>query len=137
MKFRNAYERCEHKGQAFTEPTMAQQSFKDECDVNNIIDRYTRTGVIPDYLTKTSEGVYGDFSEVGDFTDMQNKLIAAKESFAALPSEIRRRFNEDPAQLIAFVRDKDNYEEAVKLGIVSRKSATLERENVPKDNPKE
>lgn len=120
MEFRTAYERCEHKGIEFTEPTMAQQSFKDECDVNNIIDRYTRTGVVPDYLTQTAEGVYGDFSDVGDFTDMQNKLIQAQASFDALPSEVRRRFDDDPAKLIAFVRNKDNYDEAVKLGIVNK-----------------
>lgn len=125
MEFRTAYERCEHKGIEFSEPTMAQQSFKDECDVNNIIARYTQTGVIPDYLTQAAEGVYGDFSEVGDYTDMQNQIIKAKESFAALPSDVRRRFNEDPAQLIAFVRNKDNYDEAVKLGLVNKSVDTV------------
>lgn len=120
MEFRTAYERCVHKGVKFSEPSMTQQHFKEECDVNNIIERYTATGMIPDYLTKTSEGVYGDFSDVGDFVDMQNQIIAAKNSFAALPSEIRRRFNEDPAQLIAFVRDNNNYDEAVRLGLVEK-----------------
>ena len=87
MEFRTAYERCEHKGVVYTEPSMTQQHFKDECDVNNIIDRYTRTGVIPDYLTQVSEGVYGDFSDVGDYMSMQQAIINAKDSFAALPSE--------------------------------------------------
>lgn len=127
VQFRNAYEREEHKGIVFSEPSLTQQHFKDECDVNNIIERYTATGYIPEYLTKTSEGVYGDFSEVGDFVDMQNQIIAAKNAFAALPSEVRRRFNEDPAQLIAFVRDKNNYDEAVKLGLIAKTVKTEEK----------
>lgn len=130
MKFRDAYEREIHPGIFFEEPSLAQEHFKDECDVNSIIARYTRTGVIPEHLTKSAEGVYGDFSEVGDFTDMQNKVLAANESFAALPSDVRRRFNENPAELIAFVRNKDNYDEAVKLGIVNKRVVTGETKEV-------
>ena len=132
MEFRHAYEREQHKGITFTEPTMTQQQFKDECDTNVIIDRYTKTGVIPEELVNASAGVYGDFSGVGDYMDMQNKLIAARESFDALPSKVRSRFNDNPAELIAFVNDGNNYDEAVKLGIVSPRSAALERENADK-----
>lgn len=121
MKFRNAYEREQHKGIMFKEPTMAQQQFKNECDVNVIIDRYTKTGVVPEELVNASAGVYGDFSSVGDYMEMQNKLIAARESFDSLPSNVRSRFNDNPAELIAFVSDGNNYEEAVKLGIVNRR----------------
>lgn len=121
MEFRNAYEREQHKGVLFKEPTMAQQQFKDECDVNVIIDRYTKTGVVPEELVNASAGVYGDFSGVGDYMDMQNRLIAARESFDLLPSKVRSRFNDDPAELIAFVSDGNNYEEAVKLGIVNKR----------------
>lgn len=132
MEFRNAYERDQHKGITFNEPTMTQQQFKDECDVNVIIDRYTSTGVIPEELVNASAGVYGDFSGVGDYMEMQNRLIAARESFDSLPSSIRSRFNDNPAELIAFVSDGNNYDEAVKLGIVSPRSAALERENADK-----
>lgn len=134
MDFRAAYERCEHKGKVFVSPSKTQQHFKDECDVNKIIARYSTTGIIPDELIRSGEGVYGDFSNIEDFQTMQNKIIKARESFESLPSAIRRRFNDDPAQLIDFVSNKDNYDEAVKLGIVSPRSATLERENVDVDN---
>ena len=35
---------------------MTKQSFKDECDINNIVNRFTRAGVLP---TLPSTGVYG------------------------------------------------------------------------------
>ena len=128
MDFRNAYERGVHKGLAFSEPSMTQQHFRDECDVNTIIDRYTRTGVIPSELVNSAAGVYGDFSDVGDFMQMQEKLLKAKASFGSLPSAIRDRFHDNPGELIDFVKDPNNYDEAVKLGIVSPKSASTERQ---------
>lgn len=134
MEFRNAYERCEHKGKVFVSPSMTQQHFAPECDVNKIIARYTATGFVPDELVRSGNGVYGDFSNVEDFQTMQNKIIAARASFESLPSEIRRRFNDDPAQLISFVRDEGNYDEAVKLGIVKKRIVKVD-ESVVETKP--
>lgn len=121
MEFRNAYERKEHKGIEIKGSSLTQQHFKDDCDTNKIIERYTRTGVVPAELVKTSQGVYADFSNVGDFLAAQLSVAKARESFEALPSAVRRRFNDDPAQFIDFMSNGANYEEALKLGLVNKR----------------
>jgi len=45
----------------------------------------------------------------------------------ALPSDVRKRFSNDPAELIDFLADKKNDEEAIKLGLKIKK-------NVPGSN---
>jgi len=50
----------------FTEPSLTRQSFKDECDVNQIVKRYTETGMI-NHIPRTKPQ-YGDAPE-GDFLE--------------------------------------------------------------------
>jgi len=50
----------------FTQPSLTRQSFKDECDVNLIVKRYTETGMINHIPRRTPE--YGDAPE-GDFLE--------------------------------------------------------------------
>jgi len=100
-----------------------QQHFKEACDVNQVINRYARTGVVSSGLP-TSLGsarpMYGDFVGLDDFQSCQNRIIAAQQGFAALPSRIRSRFGNDPRQLVAFLADEANFDEAVALGLVSK-----------------
>ena len=39
--------------------------------------------------------------------------------FDSLPSSLRERFSNDPSRLLAFVDDESNFDEAVKLGLLS------------------
>jgi len=50
----------------FTEPSLTRQSFKDECDVNQIVKRYTETGMV-NHIPRTTPQ-YGDAPE-GDFLE--------------------------------------------------------------------
>lgn len=98
-----------------SEPTMAQQQFKDECDINTILERFAITGVLPENPLPPH---YGDFSGIGDYHSALNRVIAAQDAFDALPATIRARFENDPAQLISFLEDENNRSEAVSLGLV-------------------
>ena len=40
-----------------------------------------------------------------------------------LPAQMRSRFNNDPAELLKFIKDPANLDEAVKLGILVKKEA--------------
>lgn len=95
--------------------TLAQQQFKDECDINNIMEKFGMTGLIPQ---TPLEPKYGDFSGVSDYHSALNAIIAASEQFDALPAQLRSRFDNDPANLIDFMSNEDNRDEAVKLGLV-------------------
>lgn len=122
-KFKTAYDRDSVEGITFDEPSMAQQHFKDECDVNNILRKYQSTGLV----THVANGIpsYGDFSSVLEYQQAQNILIEAQDAFEALPASLRKRFNNDPAVMLEFIENPDNREEAEKLGlVVSRVSGT-------------
>lgn len=96
------------------------QEFKDECDINIIMKRYAKTGRLP---TLGGPGVYGDFSEVGDYLEAYNFVAHAQEVFSDLPANLRERFRHDPGQLLAFVNDANNRDEAIKLGLIAPTTA--------------
>lgn len=98
------------------EPTRTKQSFKAECDINNIMKQYERTGIIDH--TNNMHPEYGDFSNVADYHTAQNMVIDAQNSFDALPSHIRKRMGHDPANLIEFLSDPNNKAEAIELGLI-------------------
>jgi len=97
------------------EPTMAQQQFREEADINIIMERFGRTGelVAPVRLPQ-----YGDFTGVTDYHSAMNAVVEAQASFDSLPANIRARFQNDPAQFVEFCLDDSNRHEAVKLGLV-------------------
>lgn len=105
-------------GLACEEPTLAQQQFKDECDINNILRQFNVTGLLPQAPLSPR---YGDFTGITDYHSALNAVIAAEDGFMALPADLRARFQNDPEQLIEFLDQPENYDEAVKLGLVDTK----------------
>jgi phage internal scaffolding protein len=95
--------------------TLAQQHFKDECDINNILRQFNITGLLPESSLSPR---YGDFTGISDYHTALNRVIAAEDEFMALPAQIRSRFDNDPAKLIEFLENSDNKDEAIKLGLV-------------------
>ena len=78
------------------------------------------SGVLGDPLASPSaEPMYGDYSSVSDFHAAQNLIAEATQTFDLLPASLRKRFDNDPAKLLAFLEDDSNREEAVKLGLVN------------------
>lgn len=99
----------------FTGAGRTKQSFKAECDINTIIDRYLKTGVL-EYANK-NEPRYGDVTGI-EYQDAMQKVAAAKTLFNELPAGVRDRFDNEPALFLDFVQDDANREEAEKLGLL-------------------
>lgn len=97
--------------------SLAQQHYKDECDINNILRQFNITGLLPQ---QTLSPRYGDFTGIGDYHTALNRVIAAQDEFEALPAQIRARFDNDPAQLIEFLQNSENRPEAEELGLVDK-----------------
>nr|QJB20884.1 MAG: internal scaffolding protein [Microvirus sp.] len=97
------------------EPSMTQQQFANEVDANQIMKKYSYRQ-LPQH-----QGVYADLSEIGDYQSMMEKAAQAQQAFGLLPSELRERFNNDPASLIRFLQDPKNVDEGIRLGILERK----------------
>jgi len=123
-------------GVACEEPSLAQQHYKDECDINNILRQFNVTGMLPE---STLSPKYGDFTGISDYKTALDRVIAADEEFMSLPAQLRARFNNDAAELIEFLENDENRADAEKLGLVEPKDdlaqAPLAEEKIP--TPKE
>ena len=71
------------------DPSKAQQSAKEETDINTIVDRFLKNR---SPATGQSAADILDFAEVFDFQSAMNTVNAAKESFLALPAGVRNSF---------------------------------------------
>lgn len=98
-------------------PSMTKQSFKAECDINNILKQYKVTGQIAHISAQARQGSYEDLPDPMEFQEAMNAVLAAEESFATLPSRVRDRFRNDPAEFLVFMADPDNKDEIVRLGL--------------------
>ena len=99
------------------EPIMTQQQFKDEVEINNIMEKYLKAPN-PQIFIRNGKGVYGDFTKTKDFQSSLNAILEAEDAFMSLDAKIRSRFENDPAKLLKFLEDPRNLEEATKLGLV-------------------
>lgn len=95
---------------------FTEQGHKKQCDVNGIVRKYDRDGLIL-HVSKF-EAKYGDMTGL-DFKSAHDKVLHAKESFESLPGEIRKRFRNDPSELLDFMSDPGNRDEAIKLGLIN------------------
>lgn len=103
------------------EVSMTKQSFEKECDINEIVKRFERSGLVTHLADKV--GFYGDVASVPDYQSSLNIVARAGEYFAALPASIRERFGNDPGQLVEFLNDPGNKAEAIELGILEKEKA--------------
>lgn len=94
--------------------SMTQQAFRSQTNIQEIINRSKLRGRLPE---ATSKGFFGDFAGI-DFQSMQNLVASAQQGFDLLHPAIRRRFHNDPAELISFIDDDENRPEAIKLGLI-------------------
>ena len=110
--------------------SLAQQHFKEECDINTILQKFNISGILPENPLSPR---YGDFTGIGDYHSAMNRVIAAQEEFDGLPATIRARFDNDPAKLIEFLDDSNNRREAEELGLVEKGAAEVVE--APKNTP--
>lgn len=97
------------------DPSMAQQQFAEEADINTIVNRFGLTGELP---TSVRMPTYADFDEAIDYHSAMNVIAAARESFMSMPAQVRARFGNDAGAFVAFCSDESNRAEAEKLGLV-------------------
>lgn len=126
VRFQTAYDNYQNKRNRVSltcpEPTRTEQHHKDNVEINNILRRYEQTGILEHQ--NQYEGSYADLSPL-DFQEYQNKIASAWSMFEALPATVRARFSNDPAQFLAFVQDPANTDEALRLGLGTRRTAEI------------
>lgn len=102
--------------------TLAQQQFRDECDINVLFGRYLETGEMPQVMNGLT---YGNFEGVFDFQTAMNAVRTAEGLFLQLPARIKNRFDNDPQKMLEFLADENNREEAEFLGLVTKPQEPL------------
>ena len=103
----------------FQRPSLAKQSFKKETEINNIMSRYEKDGIITH--VNRFQGNYGQFIGFEDYHSSMNSILAAKDAFADLPASIRKRFSNDAGVFLEFVQNPKNQEELVEMGLAHPK----------------
>jgi len=98
----------------FPEQGRTLQAHKDECDINRIIKTFTKTGVITHGTARAP--VYGDVFDVPNYQEHLNQILAAQSAFEALPAEVRKIFDNDPAKFVEGVDLPEHKEILQKLG---------------------
>jgi len=97
--------------------SLTKQSFTKECDINNIMAKYQKTGAI-DHVNK-HEASYG-YATSDDFQSALETVARGKKMFEELPSTIRTKFENDPAKFLNFVQDEKNITEMQELGLAHK-----------------
>ena len=97
-----------------SDESLTQQQFKEEADINTIVDRFLRSGVLP---TPVNMPQYVDYEGVFDFQSAMNVVRAADENFMRLDAKVRARFNNSPQEFLEFFANPENTEEAIRLGL--------------------
>lgn len=110
----------------FMQPSMAQQQFKDDCDVNKIMERHVRFDVP---IPNKQAWQVGDATVVKSLEDAIDQISNASAEFDLLPAAVRERFGNDPLNLLKFVADEGNRAEAERLGLLAKQIPAVSAEN--------
>lgn len=102
----------------FASGGRTKQSFKKECDINQIMKKYLKTGELSPTAIRKRQAVFSDVSETGTFQEGMEHIEAANSAFYTLPAAMRTRFNNNPGELLDFCADPENKDEAIELGII-------------------
>lgn len=113
-------------------PTRAKQSMKAECDINNIMAKYQRTGAVTHFSKHSPQ--YG-YAPATEFREALEIVREGEALFKALPSKIRNKFENDPAQFLEFVQNPENLDEMRELGLANPRAP--EAPAAPVEPPKE
>lgn len=107
------------------EKILTKQSFEEESNINIIMARYVKTGML-DHLNQYG-GDYGNFIGFQDYHTSMNLILDAGQAFMALPAQTRAKFGNDPQTFLAFVQDPDNLEEMREMGLAHKASKTADQ----------
>lgn len=99
--------------------SRTKPEFYKESQIKRIIAKYRKTGILGDPLRRASLR-YGDFTKGADFADAMMRVTQAHQDFMALPADLRARFGNDPGELLNFLEDPANADEAIKLGLKAK-----------------
>lgn len=92
---------CGLEGLTFNMPSRVKSQFADECNLSLIIQRFLKTGQLPNIVQRqTLESDAGVSPDLFENLDLARRMT---EQFEALPLEERNRYNNDPLNWLEVV----------------------------------
>lgn len=95
---------------------ITKQEFKEESDINYILNQYKKTGIINNIMKQ--QPIYTDLPDELDYQHSMNITMQASDAFQTLPAVVRRYFDNDPLQLVAAVHNPDMRATLEELGVL-------------------
>lgn len=96
-------------------PSRTKQSMKDEVDINRVVARYIKTGMITHVNERTP--IYQDVSDVVGYREALDRVREVEVFFSGLPATVRAEFGNDPTQFLDFMADPANAQTADEMGL--------------------
>lgn len=109
-------------------PSLTKQSMKAECDINNIMKKYVKTGTVS-HVNKYG-GEYASIKPY-DLQEAMNTVIKAEAMFAELPAKVRNEFKNQPSLFLEFVQNPKNEDKIREMGLAVPKKVEIK----PTDGP--
>lgn len=125
--------RLELSDTACKDPSRTVQADRDLVDLNKIVARHRAAGLpLPEGNMQ-----FGDATAALTYQQSLEAASRASEMFARLPSRVRARFLNEPGELLRFMADPGNREEAYSLGLIKRPSVRKPPQGAPSEPPVE
>lgn len=128
--------RREHKRVQFSsdKPSKTKQEFKQDCDMNVIINRFTKTGVLP---LQQRHAMYLNLVGAPNLQQSMHLMMAADAAFMTLPAKVRKEFDNNPMKFVEFATDEKNLDKLREWGLAPQPKqpeppARVEVVNLPK-----
>lgn len=131
---RRAHERHERVQMHPEGESLTVQSERENTNINLIMARYEKTGLI-DHV-RTRPGEYLDVVAPESYHAAMNIITDAQAAFNALPASLRKRFDNDPEAMLAFCSDPENEREMIELGMMLPSEDQGASEPAPKTGKK-
>ena len=123
MKPRNRY--SPRKAVPFVQslPSLTQQTFKDECDIDRVLMRYREMGDYNPFNGSVGRPkptpIFADFTQIGDLNHVMNRANAIRDYFDALPSSAREALGNSVENFVRIASDPKAVPLLTELGILS------------------
>lgn len=136
MEIKSKYSKKERVKLTFPENGRTKQEFREQCNINKIMDRFYKRGVLPEMIKKNPQ--YGDFSNATDYQNSLHLVMKAQEQFQALSSKVRSQFDNDPQKFLEFAENPENKEKMAELDLLKPEVVeAMKAAKLPKNETKE
>lgn len=107
----------EHKPvrQAFRLPSRTRREFREDCNVNIIMERFTKHAIPPKQNTVAPRFI--NAAAIPNLQTAMQIMIEADKAFGSLPALVRKHFDNSPIAFVEYAQNAENLEQLREWGI--------------------